>query len=143
MPERIGFIGLGIMGKPMAKNLLKAGYAVIVFDMVGDRELLLLPENQSVLAAPEVVDLVWTVAREIGHGDVFVNDIGAGPTLIDDHAELQKVGIAAIDVVDFDYPKPQPENLYWHTPDDTIDKVSGASLAIVGDVGMALVRGEK
>ncbi|MSQ07130.1 MAG: 2-hydroxy-3-oxopropionate reductase [Dehalococcoidia bacterium] len=37
MTEKIGFIGLGIMGKPMAKNLLKAGYAVTVFDMVGDR----------------------------------------------------------------------------------------------------------
>src|SRR5438445_477340 len=28
--ERIGFIGLGIMGKPMARNLLKAGYALVV-----------------------------------------------------------------------------------------------------------------
>ena len=113
-------------------------YAVLL-DMVGDRELRLLPENQSVLAAPEVVDLVWTVAKEIGHGDVFVNDIGAGPTLIDDHAELQKVGIRAIDVVDFAYPK-GPENLNWHTPDDTIDKVSAQSLQTVGDVAMALIR---
>lgn len=37
MTEKIGFIGLGIMGKPMAKNLLKAGYALTVFDVVGDR----------------------------------------------------------------------------------------------------------
>ena len=36
MPEKIGFIGLGIMGKPMAKNLLKAGYPVTVYDIVGD-----------------------------------------------------------------------------------------------------------
>ena len=113
-------------------------YAVLL-DMVADRELRLLPENQSVLAAPEVVDLVWTVAKEIGHGDVFVNDIGAGPTLIDDHVELQKVGIRAIDVVDFAYPR-GPENLNWHTPDDTIDKVSAQSLQVVGDVGMALIR---
>jgi hypothetical protein len=56
-------------------------------------------------------------------------------TLIDDHLELQKVGIRAIDVVDFDYP-------YWHTKDDTIDKVSPASLRIVGDVAVALVRRE-
>ena len=28
----IGFIGLGIMGKPMAKNLLKAGYELVVYD---------------------------------------------------------------------------------------------------------------
>ncbi len=36
MAERIGFVGLGIMGKPMAKNLLKAGYSVTVYDIVGE-----------------------------------------------------------------------------------------------------------
>jgi hypothetical protein len=54
-------------------------------------------------------------------------------TLTDDHVALQQVGIRAIDVVDFDYP-------YWHTPDDAGDKVSAASLQIVGDVALALVR---
>ncbi|HZE93647.1 MAG TPA: M28 family peptidase, partial [Gemmatimonadales bacterium] len=57
----------------------------------------------------------------------------AGQTLIDDHVSLQKAGIHAIDVVDFDYP-------YWHTTEDTIDKVSAESLQIVGDVAVALVR---
>ncbi len=113
-------------------------YAVL-FDMVGDRDLKLLPEGQSLLGAPEVVDLVWTLAREIGHGDVFIDAPGRGPTLTDDQVELQKVGIRAIDVVDFAYPT-APSNLYWHTPDDTIDKVTAHSLQVVGDVGMALVR---
>lgn len=36
MDKRIGFIGLGIMGKPMAKNLLKAGYALVVYDINPD-----------------------------------------------------------------------------------------------------------
>ena len=36
MAEQIGFVGLGIMGKPMAKNLLKAGYSLTVYDIVGD-----------------------------------------------------------------------------------------------------------
>lgn len=113
-------------------------YAVL-FDMVGDKDLKLLPENQSLLGAPEVVELVWRVAREIGHSGVFVDSPGSGPTLIDDHAELQKVGIRAIDVVDFNYPQ-GPQNLYWHTPADTLDKVSAQSLQVVGDVGMALIR---
>ena len=109
-------------------------YAVL-FDMVADKDLKILPENQSLLGAPEVVELVWKVAKEIGHAGVFVDSPGFGPGLIDDHAELQKVGIRAIDVVHFypDYP-------FWHTPDDTIDKVSPASLQIVGDVAMRLVR---
>jgi hypothetical protein len=53
--------------------------------------------------------------------------------------ELQKVGIRAIDVVDFAYPDSMGR-LYWHTPADTLDKVSAQSLQVVGDVGMALVR---
>jgi len=105
-------------------------YAVL-FDMVGDKDLQIFEEGNSLLAAPEVVELVWTRAREIGHGDVFVPS--PRHTLTDDHVELQKVGIRAIDVVDFDYP-------WWHTPDDTIDKVSAQSLQVVGDVAMALVR---
>ena len=34
--KKIGFIGLGIMGKPMAKNLLKAGYELVVYDINQD-----------------------------------------------------------------------------------------------------------
>jgi hypothetical protein len=51
----------------------------------------------------------------------------------DDHIKLQEAGIRAIAVIDFDYP-------HHHTTDDTIDKVSARSLAIVGSVAMALVR---
>ncbi len=108
----------------------------ILFDMVGDKNLNLKRESNSLLGAPEVVELVWTVAREIGHGQYF--ETGNGHTLTDDHVELQKAGIRAIDVVDFDYP--DTSNSYWHTPDDTIDKTSAASLQIVGDVAMALIR---
>ncbi len=105
-------------------------YAVL-FDMVADKDQQIYQEGNSLLGAPEVVELVWTVAREAGHAGSFL----ASPkhTLTDDHVELQKVGIRAIDVVDFDYP-------YWHTPDDTIDKVSAQSLQSVGDVATALVR---
>ncbi|MEO7995041.1 MAG: M28 family peptidase [bacterium] len=111
-------------------------YAVL-FDMVGDKDLHLYPEGQSLTAAPEVVELVWTVAKELGHADVFVDNPTSGPFLIDDHVELQKVGIRAIDVVDFSY---GPSNSYWHTPSDTVDKVSARSLQIVGDVGLGLIR---
>lgn len=114
-------------------------YAVL-FDMVADKDLRILPENQSLLGAPEVVELVWKVAKEIGHGGVFLDQPGRGPTLIDDHAELQKVGIRAIDVVDFSYGGPDYPPPYWHTPADTLDKVSAQSLQVVGDVAMALIR---
>jgi len=103
----------------------------VLFDMVGDADLQIYQEGNSVAFAPEVVQRVWRIAAERGHDKTFVP--GARHTLTDDHVALQQVGIRAIDVVDFDYP-------YWHTTEDTIDKVSAASLQIVGDVAVALVR---
>ncbi|MDQ4062611.1 MAG: NAD(P)-binding domain-containing protein, partial [Actinomycetota bacterium] len=32
MSERIGFVGLGIMGQPMARNLIRAGYRLVVYN---------------------------------------------------------------------------------------------------------------
>jgi hypothetical protein len=81
--------------------------------------------------APEVVDRVWKTANAMGYGDIFIPQVRF--TLIDDHVSLQKAGIHAIDVVDFNYP-------YWHTTEDTLDKVSARSLQVVGDVAVALVR---
>ncbi len=107
-------------------------YAVL-FDLVADKDLRIYQEGNSVTGAPEVVSLVWEMARDLGYGKIFVDT--PNHLLTDDHLELQKAGIRAIDVVDFDYPA-------WHTPFDTIDKVSGESLQIVGDVAMGLVRRE-
>ncbi len=104
-------------------------YAVL-FDMVGDRDLQIYQEGNSVTGAPEVVDLVWQVARRAGHGNVFIPSLRTpSPTTT---SSLQAKGIRAIDVVDFDYP-------YWHTPKDTPDKVSAQSLQAVGEVALALV----
>jgi Zn-dependent M28 family amino/carboxypeptidase len=107
-------------------------YAVL-FDLIADKDLQIYQEGNSLVGAPEVVELVWDTAKDLGYGGYFI----ASPrhTLIDDHLELQKAGIRAIDVVDFDYPA-------WHTVYDTIDKVSAASLQVVGDVATALVRRE-
>jgi Zn-dependent M28 family amino/carboxypeptidase len=107
-------------------------YAVL-FDLVADKDLQIYQEGNSLVGAPEVVELVWDTAKGLGYGGYFI----ASPrhTLIDDHLELQKAGIRAIDVVDFDYPA-------WHTQYDTIDKVSAASLQVVGDVAVELIRRE-
>jgi Zn-dependent M28 family amino/carboxypeptidase len=107
----------------------------VLFDMVGDKDLQILQEQYSVTEAPEVVQRVWRAAADLGYERVFVPTVG--PALTDDHVPLQRAGIRTIDVIDFTY---GPDNGYWHTTDDTIDKVSAASLQIVGDVAVALVR---
>lgn len=115
-----------------------AGYPplyAVLFDMVGDKDLHIGYEGNSQGFAPEVVDLVWRTAADLGYRSVFVPQVAI--TLIDDHVSLQRAGIHAIDVVDFSY---GPGNSYWHTTEDTLDKVSAQSLQIVGDVAVALVR---
>ena len=107
-------------------------YAVL-FDLIADKELQIYQEGNSLVGAPEVVSLVWDTAKDLGLAGTFISS--PRHTLIDDHLELQKAGIRAIDVVDFDYQ-------FWHTPDDTVDKVSAQSLQIVGDLAVALIRRE-
>ncbi|PYP09046.1 MAG: peptidase [Gemmatimonadetes bacterium] len=113
---------------------LPPGYTTlfaVLFDMVGDKDLQFQQEGYSMANAPEVVQRVWQTAARLGYGRVF--QARAEQPLIDDHVPLQQAGIRAIDVIDFDFP-------YHHTTEDTIDKVSAASLQIVGDVAVALVR---
>lgn len=108
-------------------------YAVLL-DMVGDADQQFFHEGNSLSGAPSVVTTVWTMAQRLGLQQTFID--APKHTLIDDHVELQKAGIKAIDVVDFDYP-------HWHTPNDTPDKTSAASLQRVGDLVMALIRDAK
>ena len=96
-------------------------YAVLL-DMVGDADLSLPIEMNSQRYAPDLVDRLWTLAERLG---LPAFNRGMGPEMVDDHLELLKVGIPAIDIIDFDYP-------YWHTVEDTPDKCSAASLAQVG-----------
>lgn len=106
----------------------------VVWDMIGDADLEIPQEANSVNLAPEVVNRVWSTAQRLGYDDVFVSRVGTPIT--DDHLPLLEVGIRAIDVIDFQY---GPSNRYWHTPQDTPDKVSAASLQVIGDVAVTLV----
>jgi len=104
----------------------------VLWDMIGDRDLRIQQEQNSLAQAPEVVRRVWQVAAELGHDDVFVQEQTAYP-ITDDHIPLLQAGLRVIDVIDYDYP-------YHHRPTDTLDKISALSLSIVGEVAEALVR---
>jgi Zn-dependent M28 family amino/carboxypeptidase len=95
--------------------------AMILVDMIGDRELGIRKEA---LSAPWLTDIVWETARRLGHGRHFLEAV---QPVEDDHAPFLRVGVPATLLIDFDYPP-------WHTADDTLDKVSARSLAIVGEV---------
>lgn len=96
-------------------------YALLL-DMVGDRDLKFLMEQNSVSQSPLLMGKIWTLARTLG---LTAFQSGIGPTVLDDHMPLQAKGIPAIDIIDFDYPP-------WHTLGDTPDKCSAYSLGISG-----------
>jgi Peptidase family M28 len=100
---------------------LKCVRAVILADMIGDRQLDLKRETNS---TPWLTDLVWQTADRLGYRQYFLNDSIA---VEDDHIPFLRRGVPAVDLIDFDYP-------YWHTTQDTLDKVSAKSVAIVGHV---------
>lgn len=101
----------------------------ILLDMVGDAQLEIPKERNSVELAPDIVQLVWSIARDIGM-TAFVNAVG--DDVYDDHLPLNQAGIKTINIIDFAYP--DGSHRYWHTLEDTPDKCSPESLEEVGSV---------
>jgi hypothetical protein len=106
----------------------------ILLDMVGDKQLELLREPNSIRYAPDVVDLVWSTAKDLGIYQ-FVDEVQR--PVLDDHLPLIEAGIKTIDLIDFNYP--DASNRYWHTTQDTPDKCSPESLEAVGTVLLHLI----
>jgi Zn-dependent M28 family amino/carboxypeptidase len=112
---------------------------VILLDMVGAYGARFLKEGFSMYYAPDKVDKVWTIARELGYGDYFLKEKGG--YINDDHYFINEIaGIPAIDIIHLD---PESSNgsffEYWHTTEDTLDKIDPEVLGIVGEVVLEVV----
>ena len=124
----------GLYGsRHFAKELVADGRAKqfrggILFDMVGDRELTItLPPD-----SPSQMTLdIFAAAKAL---DVRQHFTYAQGGILDDHTPLNAIGIPVIDLIDFDFPP-------WHTSGDTMDKLSGESLGIVGRVAVRYLMG--
>lgn len=97
--------------------------ALINVDMIGDADLRLIYESASTVW---LRDLVWDVASRLGYERAFPRSEPA--YIADDHVEFLERGFAALDLIDLDY---GPGNRYWHTPEDTMDKLDARSFAVV------------
>jgi glutaminyl-peptide cyclotransferase len=104
--------------------------AVVIVDMIGDADLNIHKERNS---DPGIMDEIWTVAESIENDSVFLSSYKY--SMLDDHTPFLEAGIPAVDIIDFDYP-------YWHTVEDTPDKVSAASLQAVGETLQAWIMGQ-
>ncbi len=124
--------------KQMAAKMAMSGEikkikAFLLADIVGTRPLRFKREADS---TKWLVDLVWGVADKLGYNNVFLKE-SSGAT--DDHDSFLNRNVPALDVIDFEA-YPGGNLYYWHTTQDTLDKISPKSLAITGHVFLESVK---
>ncbi|MCU1311093.1 MAG: peptidase [Candidatus Angelobacter sp.] len=110
---------------------LKRIKAFILADMIGDADLNVDHDGNS---TPWLSDLVYKAASNLSRKSYFY---AKDAPVEDDHIPFAKAGVPVVDLIDFTYGY---NNVFWHTPEDTPDKLSANSLQIVGDVILETVR---
>lgn len=101
---------------------LKRVKAMILADMIGPHDARITRDTNS---TAWLTDFIWATAAELGHQGTFVEK--GYPVTGDDHFSFIRRGVAGCDLIDFSVP-------YWHTTQDTLDKIDAKSLGIVGEV---------
>jgi glutaminyl-peptide cyclotransferase len=108
---------------------LKSIRAMILVDMIGDRDLVIKRESYS---TPWLTDIIWSAARRLGRPEF--SDVET--TVEDDHLEFLEAGVPSVDIIDLEYYTRSGE-MAWHSKDDTLENVAARSLQAVGDVLLA------
>lgn len=98
--------------------------AMLLVDMIGDKALDIKREGES---TGWLVEVIWEAAAKAGYAKNFLRE---EHYISDDHLPFLEAGIPAADLIDFNY---GPQHTYWHTNEDTLDKISGESMKAVGD----------
>ena len=101
-------------------------YAILL-DMIGDKDLMLSSDVNSISSAPNLWNSIVKHCESLGI-PVSGEKIG----ILDDHVPLIERGIRSVDIIDFNYP-------YWHTVSDTPDKCSGESLGKIGELVLRIL----
>lgn len=115
----------------------QASYGILL-DMVGSGNATFYREYFSDRYANDVVDLVWKTAAKLGYSGTFINRQGAGIT--DDHVFVNRMThIPTIDIIDTRENAGGTFYPFWHTTEDTLDKISKETLGKVGNVLVQLL----
>ena len=134
-------LGAEAWAENLTSDEVNETHAFVLLDMIGDADLQLhnvLPGNETLKS--RVVELGTSLGLVNGTTDCSGSpgqDVVQYDTLVgvlDDHVHAHELGIPAIDLMDtsFGEPKRYTFGSYWHTMEDTPDKVSAASLGTVG-----------
>jgi glutaminyl-peptide cyclotransferase len=120
-----------LAAKWQADGTLKRIKGFLLADMIGDRELDVVRDESS---TQWLLDLVGEAAAKFGDQSYFFQTRTA---VGDDHTPFMQRGVPCADIIDFNYGY---QNAFWHTPEDTMDKLSAGSLTIVGNVLLETVQ---
>lgn len=94
---------------------------VVVVDMIGDKDLSVYLERNSDRL---IADQIWSAGAQLGYEHILIPQ--EKYSILDDHTAFNRIGIPAVDMIDFDYP-------YWHTSEDDLSKISSESLGVIGE----------
>ena len=108
---------------------LKDIRALVLVDMIGDRDLVVQREPNS---TPWLTDIIWSAAKRLKRPEFVDSEFAVE----DDHIPFIRAGVPAVDIIDLDY-STRSGATAWHTAADTLENVSPASLQAVGDVILA------
>ena len=118
-----------------AKRLHKPGYRAkygILLDMVGAKDATFKKEGFSKYYAPNIQEEVWKTAKSLGHDNYFVEEDGGYIT--DDHFYVNRMlSIPSIDIIDLRSDTENGFYPYWHTTEDSLDKIDKNTLGAVGE----------
>jgi len=107
--------------------------AVILMDMIGDRDLRIQLPHNSTGALRACALRAADVTGDRAHIGLYDG------LILDDHQPFLDAGFPAVDLIDFEYGDTPGSNNYWHTPEDTLDKLSAESLAITGRIVLEMI----
>jgi glutaminyl-peptide cyclotransferase len=124
--QYVDYARRGVQGAPPLRELR----SMILFDLVGDCDLQLPREANS------DPDLYEYLASHAPAGSPFG---GEAPAVSDDHVPFLEAGVAAVDLIDFTFGPGESPGAWWHTTEDTLDKVCAESLDAVGEAALIVL----
>ncbi len=105
--------------------------AFILLDMIGDKDLDIVRDTNS---TPWLLDVIYHASEKFAYQSHFFHTEN---TIEDDHLPFAKIGIPVADIIDLDYGY---DNVFHHSVEDTVDKLSPQSLRIAGDTILETIR---
>ena len=130
------YVELAAAGGGQGAPALEDVRAMVLFDLVGDCDLQIPLEANS---NEDLFELFAEGAEQAtGAPEPFA---GTADPVLDDHIPFAQAGVPAVDLIDFTYGSEESPGPYWHTAEDTLDKVCAESLDVVGEAAVRAIPG--